>query len=145
MITKADHPKATSYKEFHMNMVIGEKTEETRGSIVDSDSNVNQDSDQIEFPIQIGTKFTKYYYNDEPDAYFIDPLIIESRFDWDQLLEEVTNQNTTTTITIVHKAYDDIEPPTKEDLEKAIAISNEANPIEITIPETQSVESPSWD
>ena len=114
MLTKADQPKATSYKEFHMNMVTGEI--ENEESHLDSNSKVDADSDQIEFPIQIGTRVTKYYYNNEPNAYFIDPLIIESQFDWDQLLNEVTNLNTTTTITIVHKSYDTISVRRDRDL-----------------------------
>ena len=146
MIDREDHPKVTA-KQMRLNMLTGKIEEEMKETIADSDSNskLDADSDQFEFPIQIGTRVTKYYHNNEPDAFFIDPLIIESQFDWDQLLNEVTNLNTTTTITTVHKSYDDIDPPTQEDLEAAIAICDqyEFPPPEAANP--QETELPDWD
>ena len=56
MLTKADHPKATSYKQFHMNMVTGERKEESKESIDQSQFNSvsNSDSDSEECCFKIG-------------------------------------------------------------------------------------------
>ena len=61
MLTRADHPKSTSYKQFHMNMVTGERKEESNKSINESEfhSQSNSDSESDECCLRLVITITE--------------------------------------------------------------------------------------
>ena len=139
MLTKEDHPKVTG-KKLHMNMITGQIAVEKNESIPDSDSNLE---------IQFGKYHYKRIDNGVVDQEFTVPVVVKSLQDltitMEQLKRQILYGEIQITIEKIVTYNDDVPSPTESDIEKAIRISEESNPIEIEIPETQSIDSPSWD
>ena len=151
MLTRADHPKTTSYKQFHMNMVTGEKKEESNESIDQSQfhSESNSEFDFDVCYIKLGT----YHYirtdNGDVDLEYNVPIVVESMNEFNETMNQIRKDllDGEVKITIEKRTqyWDDVPSPKEEDVQKAIAICDQFEFALIEVPEPQSIDSPSWD
>ena len=125
-------------------MEVERINETNHANELNSNHNSNPEP-EFEAPIIVGTKVTKYYYNDEPDLFYSEPIVINSRADFDELLDEFLNSKSTITFTKVEDDWDDIPSPPQEDLEAAIQIMDQIQLPDPIVPIPQKTNLPDWD
>ena len=142
MLTRADHPKPEKlyFKAKLSTMQVSPVAEPELPQESNDNSNRKFDS-----PIQLGNRVTKYYYNGELEADYINPVIVNGVDDWIDLLDEITSTKSTISITTIDEDWDDIPSPTQEELDRAIAICDRYEFPDPVVPKTQETGQPSWD
>ena len=147
MIERDDHPKVTA-RQIRLNMITGNFDESTKEPI-ESQSNSIADSKSEINDFRFGTFHYKKTIDDEVKEEYSVGMFANSYAEFEskllQLGEQIVDGEITLTAHKHDKWYDDIDPPSPENLEKAIAIMDDSNPIDIVIPDPQSIDSPSWD
>ena len=145
MISKPDHPKPEKlYLKAKMATMQVEQVENEESQERSPIENSNDDC-KFDPPIHLGIHVKEIYYNNDLEASFTYPVMIDGVDSWIDWLNEITNSKSRIQITTRIEDWDDIPSPSQEDLNKAIAICDESNTIQIDVPTLQEIDSPSWD